>query len=231
MTRTDPAQSLPNSLVEQSQPTNLKQKPTLFVILPVELRLEIYRHCSAYTLLQLAHVSARLHAEINGCPEIFKKSYGYWHPQERCMVCLADIPVSERWVWTAEYDKHLRHFDFNCFRWKPDFEADQGALSIEFVSIINGEKEWTLFRTQYGDQVWVKMKIRADILEILNILTVFNFTDLLVAHGAMLEQSCHIWYQNGDWTHGSLEVVLPKGTAITNGVDVAVVVCCKYSFV
>ncbi|RPA78357.1 hypothetical protein BJ508DRAFT_329298 [Ascobolus immersus RN42] len=58
--------------------TPILQKPaTSLLSLPTELLLEIYGHCSAFTLLQLSHTHPRLYAEINDSPKILNKAYGY----------------------------------------------------------------------------------------------------------------------------------------------------------
>ncbi|RPA83354.1 hypothetical protein BJ508DRAFT_413550 [Ascobolus immersus RN42] len=54
------------------------QQTVAFFRLPVELRLEVYTHCSALTLLQLAHTSTTLYHEINTHPSIVRSSYGYF---------------------------------------------------------------------------------------------------------------------------------------------------------
>ncbi|RPA86295.1 hypothetical protein BJ508DRAFT_148871 [Ascobolus immersus RN42] len=48
-----------------------------FLRLPTELRLNIYRYCSAFALLQLSHTSSVLYGEINACVELIRTSYGY----------------------------------------------------------------------------------------------------------------------------------------------------------
>ncbi|RPA81394.1 hypothetical protein BJ508DRAFT_326517 [Ascobolus immersus RN42] len=45
--------------------------------LPSELRLEIYTHCTAYSLLLLSQTCRLVRAEILSSPHIFTKSYGY----------------------------------------------------------------------------------------------------------------------------------------------------------
>ncbi|RPA78346.1 hypothetical protein BJ508DRAFT_329286 [Ascobolus immersus RN42] len=45
--------------------------------LPTELRIEVYRHCTTFTLLNLSHTSRSLHAEINSCPQIITASKDY----------------------------------------------------------------------------------------------------------------------------------------------------------
>ncbi|RPA81396.1 hypothetical protein BJ508DRAFT_326519 [Ascobolus immersus RN42] len=45
--------------------------------IPTELRLIIYKHLSAYTLLLLSKVNKQLQTEINGSPKIIVNSYGY----------------------------------------------------------------------------------------------------------------------------------------------------------
>jgi hypothetical protein len=57
-----------------------------FLLLPTEIRLSIYTHCTALTLLQLAHSSSRLKAEIESVPKIVSDSRGFLvrpHPWPR----------------------------------------------------------------------------------------------------------------------------------------------------
>ncbi|RPA80413.1 hypothetical protein BJ508DRAFT_362602 [Ascobolus immersus RN42] len=55
-----------------------------FLKLPTEIRLEIYSHCTAFTLVQLYHTCATLHNEIERYPSIYQTSFGYgpsqWSP-------------------------------------------------------------------------------------------------------------------------------------------------------
>ncbi|RPA78321.1 hypothetical protein BJ508DRAFT_329258 [Ascobolus immersus RN42] len=51
--------------------------PSPLLTLPPELRLEIYRHTPAFTLLQLAHTCRLLHHEINAHQSILHHSFGY----------------------------------------------------------------------------------------------------------------------------------------------------------
>ncbi|RPA78371.1 hypothetical protein BJ508DRAFT_329313 [Ascobolus immersus RN42] len=48
-----------------------------FFRLPLELRLDIYECCSAFTLLQLSHTHPYLRTEINNHPSIYKSAFGY----------------------------------------------------------------------------------------------------------------------------------------------------------
>ncbi|RPA70961.1 hypothetical protein BJ508DRAFT_346051, partial [Ascobolus immersus RN42] len=43
-----------------------------------ELRLQIYRHCTALSLLQLAHSCSSLYNEVNAHPSIVRGSYGFY---------------------------------------------------------------------------------------------------------------------------------------------------------
>ncbi|RPA78377.1 hypothetical protein BJ508DRAFT_329319 [Ascobolus immersus RN42] len=53
--------------------------PTVHLLsLPLELRLEIYRQCTAFTLLNLSHANTRLRNEVNNEPAIFTSAYGYY---------------------------------------------------------------------------------------------------------------------------------------------------------
>jgi hypothetical protein len=48
-----------------------------FFNLPLELRLEVYSHCTSFGLLMLAHTSKFLRTEINRHPRIIMFSYGF----------------------------------------------------------------------------------------------------------------------------------------------------------
>ncbi|RPA78328.1 hypothetical protein BJ508DRAFT_363883 [Ascobolus immersus RN42] len=47
-----------------------------FFQLPQKIRVNVYSHCSAFTLLMLSHTSKRLHTEINRHPRIITSSFG-----------------------------------------------------------------------------------------------------------------------------------------------------------
>ncbi|RPA78353.1 hypothetical protein BJ508DRAFT_329294 [Ascobolus immersus RN42] len=55
--------------------------PSMFYTLPVELRLEIYSHCTAFTLIMLSHFCRRLYLEINKYPSVYTHCYGYTKPK------------------------------------------------------------------------------------------------------------------------------------------------------
>ncbi|RPA78383.1 hypothetical protein BJ508DRAFT_329324 [Ascobolus immersus RN42] len=77
----------------QSSPPNPKPTPTtdsgvfvkppfpIFLRIPVELRLIIYRLLSAFTLLQLCNTHPRFQSEITSSPRIFTKAFGYTPPK------------------------------------------------------------------------------------------------------------------------------------------------------
>ncbi|RPA78347.1 hypothetical protein BJ508DRAFT_156302 [Ascobolus immersus RN42] len=50
--------------------------------LPVEIRLDIYTHCSTLSLLQLTHTSRLLRSEINAYPSIIRSSFGFQEHQD-----------------------------------------------------------------------------------------------------------------------------------------------------
>ncbi|RPA78241.1 hypothetical protein BJ508DRAFT_363926 [Ascobolus immersus RN42] len=50
---------------------------THIMSLPLELRLEIFSHSSAFTLLNLSQTSSRFRFEINAYPTIVRSSFGY----------------------------------------------------------------------------------------------------------------------------------------------------------
>ncbi|RPA84446.1 hypothetical protein BJ508DRAFT_38407 [Ascobolus immersus RN42] len=59
------------------QQTPTPPAPARLLLLPPELRLEIYSHCTAFTLLLLSQTCTALRAEINSVPDILLRSYGY----------------------------------------------------------------------------------------------------------------------------------------------------------
>ncbi|RPA86060.1 hypothetical protein BJ508DRAFT_159335 [Ascobolus immersus RN42] len=56
---------------------------SIFLTVPIEIRLEVYRHCSAFTLLLLCHTCRQIYTDINTNPAIYKSSFGYLSPQWR----------------------------------------------------------------------------------------------------------------------------------------------------
>ncbi|RPA87066.1 hypothetical protein BJ508DRAFT_320960 [Ascobolus immersus RN42] len=55
---------------------------SLLFALPTELRIEIYRQCTVFSLVQLSHTCHHLENEINSLAYIYKKSFGYSKRQE-----------------------------------------------------------------------------------------------------------------------------------------------------
>ncbi|RPA84452.1 hypothetical protein BJ508DRAFT_303907 [Ascobolus immersus RN42] len=68
----------------------LKQAP--LIRLPPELRLIIYDHCSALTLLHLSLTCTTLLLELNTLPTILTTSYGYATPTNNCPACTRSTP-------------------------------------------------------------------------------------------------------------------------------------------
>ncbi|RPA82835.1 hypothetical protein BJ508DRAFT_343623 [Ascobolus immersus RN42] len=92
--------------------------------LPTEMRLAIYAHCTALSLLQLTHTSPFLYHDINSCPSLYKKSYGYWHPDHY-------------------------HVSTSVFA-QPDFDAGFGTLNIKLVAQIDWSNEGMFYYNRYG---------------------------------------------------------------------------------
>ncbi|RPA82344.1 hypothetical protein BJ508DRAFT_361283 [Ascobolus immersus RN42] len=61
-----------------SAPPIDKSKQTHLFALPLEIRLMIYSHCTAVSLLRLASSSSQLKTEVNAYPSIFTNAPGYW---------------------------------------------------------------------------------------------------------------------------------------------------------
>jgi hypothetical protein len=63
-----------------TRPSEPRDFPPLlagFFQLPTEMRLAVYSHCTAFTLLQLSHSSTFFYAEINKWPRIIESSVGF----------------------------------------------------------------------------------------------------------------------------------------------------------
>ncbi|RPA87067.1 hypothetical protein BJ508DRAFT_320961 [Ascobolus immersus RN42] len=72
------------------------QDPRTFINLPAELRLDIYGHCSAFTLLQLTHACRRFHNEINYSEystKLLKRSHGYRIPRRLASLKIPTPPL------------------------------------------------------------------------------------------------------------------------------------------
>ncbi|RPA87065.1 hypothetical protein BJ508DRAFT_410641 [Ascobolus immersus RN42] len=48
-----------------------------FLALPVEIRLEVYGHCSAFTLLQLSNTCRQTRTDLDEHRSVYQKSFGY----------------------------------------------------------------------------------------------------------------------------------------------------------
>ncbi|RPA81213.1 hypothetical protein BJ508DRAFT_326598 [Ascobolus immersus RN42] len=68
----------PKGSLEETIPT-IQPSSLQFLTLPTEIRLEVFTHCSAFTLLHLSHSSSQLYYEINKHASIINRSYGYCH--------------------------------------------------------------------------------------------------------------------------------------------------------
>ncbi|RPA72197.1 hypothetical protein BJ508DRAFT_419586 [Ascobolus immersus RN42] len=107
----------PNSI---EVPCGSREPPLL--LLPTEIRLEIYSNCTAFTLLQLSHTSTELHREINAYPGLIGKTYGYICPEVYDYRSLAEIRSIDRSPL--------------CF-------------NINFIGSLLGSREVKLFNNQY----------------------------------------------------------------------------------
>src|SRR5690606_7773483 len=93
--------------------------------LPVELRLEVYSHCTAFTLLQLTHTSSLLRSEIRAHPSIIKNSYGYLSSRfvEKGLSRRRFRKEPLEFIWSWKFGEH------------PDpLRYDGTALSIRHIS-------------------------------------------------------------------------------------------------
>ncbi|RPA84455.1 hypothetical protein BJ508DRAFT_323718 [Ascobolus immersus RN42] len=48
-----------------------------FLHLPQVLRIRVYTQCTVFTLLNLSQTCAKLRREVNACPEVVRRAYGY----------------------------------------------------------------------------------------------------------------------------------------------------------
>ncbi|RPA82550.1 hypothetical protein BJ508DRAFT_325293 [Ascobolus immersus RN42] len=123
-------------------PAPLPSGPTL-TALPTELRLEIYTHLSAFSLLNLSHASRHLYREINSSPKIYKKSPGYFGPAP---------PKSESADKATK--PNLEPLRFGLLE-PPTVD---GRLSIRNIQYVASRAEWRLYfrlsfqRTAYAHQ-------------------------------------------------------------------------------
>ncbi|RPA82847.1 hypothetical protein BJ508DRAFT_325013 [Ascobolus immersus RN42] len=105
--------------------------------LPVELRLEIYSQCTAFSLLQLSHTCSALHHEINKYPAIIKNTYGYWDP--KAYESRSTDSSYERWRRASAHHKR-----------PVEYEAGFAgmAFNLHLVSWLRDEEEYILFLRQ-----------------------------------------------------------------------------------
>ncbi|RPA82839.1 hypothetical protein BJ508DRAFT_325002 [Ascobolus immersus RN42] len=110
-----------------------------FLSLPTELRLEIYTHCTAFTLLQVSHTSRILYHEVNNYPGIVERSFGYWFPNKLYWLFARFVVADKRM--------------FYCSRADPDYGSRfPGAFNVNLVAKLDEStpEESSLFQNQYG---------------------------------------------------------------------------------
>ncbi|RPA78246.1 hypothetical protein BJ508DRAFT_156660 [Ascobolus immersus RN42] len=112
--------------------------------LPIELRLEIYRHCSAYTILQLSHSSRQLRFEIQSYPQIVGQSFGYfalWF--KRISRSLARPPTD------SEYGT-VGPWSWNFGKVHDRLSYDGQDLTIRHISALEDLLEVRLYNKQHS---------------------------------------------------------------------------------
>ncbi|RPA78372.1 hypothetical protein BJ508DRAFT_329314 [Ascobolus immersus RN42] len=108
--------------------------------LPPELRLDIYRQCSAFTLLQLSHSHPHFRTEINANPSVYKTAFGFL-PSRTLTPTLKLLLMPQR-----EYPK---------YQWRIRNAKKEGTeagetLSLYMVERVQDLEERKMFLELYG---------------------------------------------------------------------------------
>ncbi|RPA78244.1 hypothetical protein BJ508DRAFT_329372 [Ascobolus immersus RN42] len=101
------------------------REQSLFMRLPLELRLDIYEFCSALTLLQLIGTSWQIRCELLTRPKLITGSFGYRHP-------------NDLYGLKFEIASHLQRIQNETF-----------LLSIEDVAKLSGKEEARYFISRH----------------------------------------------------------------------------------
>lgn len=102
-----------------------------FLALPIELRLEVYGHCSSFELLHISHTSSQLYREVNSFPEVVRTSHGHSPPHSQRYAKL--LARAKEHGYTKSFGKtELNH-------------------SIFFVGHLRDEEEVRFFKRLYWE--------------------------------------------------------------------------------
>lgn len=144
-----PARPNPPTMSTFSALTIASRSPdnSLFLLLPFEIRLEIFTSCTAYSLLNLSHTNNQLRAEINTHPKIVQSTLGYYRPplltfSERVRANLDDVPNQMQFIRRGE-----SHIDMT--RTKPDHDKAQDSIppihQLQFIGELSDVAEVECF--------------------------------------------------------------------------------------
>ncbi|RPA85733.1 hypothetical protein BJ508DRAFT_166997 [Ascobolus immersus RN42] len=80
--------------------------------LPLDLRLEIYDHCSAFSLLQLISTSSQLRTEIKPQKAIIARSFGYNKRLDGALHAILELQgIFEMEAWSDAIDLSIYHIE------------------------------------------------------------------------------------------------------------------------
>ncbi|RPA78367.1 hypothetical protein BJ508DRAFT_329309 [Ascobolus immersus RN42] len=116
-----------------------------FHTLPVDLRLEIYSHCSTFTLLQLLHSSRPLFTDLTTYPSILRTSFGFHDCAAAAASSSSSSPV------------HLTTWPPESFV-SPSPLAPGSHFNICCVSSFGSESERRLFHRQHHDSFYAEVE-------------------------------------------------------------------------
>ncbi|RPA78360.1 hypothetical protein BJ508DRAFT_329300 [Ascobolus immersus RN42] len=171
------------------QPT----QPPPFLSLPIELRLYVYGHCSAFTLLQLIHTCHRFSIDLNHHTRIFTAAYGFHaHKLYHQRLALRAATASQQTlqcpfgIWCIRYipDKteanlFTRLYESKAYR--SDFKVKISMSSIVPPSLSPETPTQTPPpRPRYGSNLFsLPIELR---LEIYCYFSAFTLLQLLITH-------------------------------------------------
>jgi hypothetical protein len=123
-------------------------QPSSILRIPPELRLLIYSHCSAFTLLQLAHTSSLFYAEVNSYPAIVRHAFGYCqgYSTPDPFYELYRIPDFTGEVIYGTLDTHTAATYMD-----PEKVYEWTNLSLLDIEKVPDEQEARLFQRLYGE--------------------------------------------------------------------------------
>ncbi|RPA86339.1 hypothetical protein BJ508DRAFT_321998 [Ascobolus immersus RN42] len=110
--------------------------------LPLQIRLEVYSQCSAFSLLHFSHTCAQIRHEINSRPALVRSTFGY---DDSLRIRTSERPYSDgRYLKRA---KKLGFFDSEGFRniFCESLDFDLTNLSIYNIEFLGSKNEVALF--------------------------------------------------------------------------------------